>query len=149
MQIYHNDPEVKARPLPQEDPDGTVWIDAVAHDTLTANTPYFIIADEFGNKTAAFSDVTVYCYVGVAKTAEGLATGKKTRLQIGGYCEDMVTASLSMTIGHAIKVYDGTTADVGADYTGAAGEFAVAYATSTTATAQDVYLVPERILTTT
>jgi hypothetical protein len=129
------------------DSDGTVWIHARAAATLTAKTPVLVIADEYGRLTQALSDVTVYAYVGVPAAAA--AQGDIVWLQIGGYCADLITPSLSMSVGHALSILDGAVADAGADYSGAAGQFAVAIVATTTLTTQTVMLVPERILTTT
>lgn len=130
------------------DESGKTWIKAVAHATLTAATPYFIIANENGRLTAAFSNVAIYTHIGVASAAGGVTNGATVALQIGG-AATMTTASLAVDTGHAIKVNGGTTADVGADYTGAVGEFAIASVSTqaSAVTTQTVFLVPERILT--
>ena len=129
------------------DADGTVWMQAYAHGDLTALTPYKIIANEYGNITAALADDTKYYYVGVPAAA--VSSGDIAWLQIGGYCADVVTPSLSVTAGHSLLLYDGAVADGGADFSGVAGEFAVNVSTTTSATAHDVILIPERMIGTT
>jgi len=129
------------------DSHGKVWMQAYAHAELTALTPYKIIANEYGQITAALADDTKYYYVGVPKTT--VASGATAWLQIGGYVVDMVTPALDLEVGHALKLYDGAVADVGADYTGAASEFAVATVAGGAVSVQTVMLVPERILSTT
>lgn len=129
------------------DADGTVWMQAYAHGDLTALTPYKIIANEYGSITAALADDTKYFYVGVPAAA--VSSGDIAWLQIGGYLEDMVTPSLSVSVGHSLLLYDGAVADGGADFSGAAGEFAVNVEATSSATAHTVILIPERMLNTT
>lgn len=126
------------------DPDGTVWIQALAHAALTALTPYKVIANEYGWVTAATTTaVSGECYIGVAPAA-GIASAAIGWLQIGGPVASMVTPSLSVSVGHALYISAaGAVADKGADYTGVAGEFAICYTASTTSTTQDVILVPK------
>lgn len=131
----------------KEDADGKVWLKVQAHGALTAKTPYKVIVNEYGYITAALADDQNYYYVGVPEAA--VDSGDEAWIQIGGYCTDMVTPSLSVSVGHALKMYDGAVADAGADYSGAAGEFAVCTAASTSSTTQDVVLIPERIIGTT
>ena len=129
------------------DSQGKVWMQAYAHGALTALTPYFIIANEYGRITAAITDVTKYVYIGVPQAA--VAADATAWLQIGGYVVDMVTPSLTVTAGHGLYIYNGAVADIGADYSGAAGEFCVN--TVTTAIGVEIHtvmLVPEQILTT-
>lgn len=129
------------------DADQTVWIQAIAHGALTAKTPYKVIVNEYGYVTAALADDTTYYYVGVPAAA--VDSGDLCWMQIGGPVEDMVTPSLSVAVGHALSLDGGAVADAGADYTGAAGEFAVCQTASSASTTQDALLVPERILSTT
>jgi len=128
------------------DSDGNVWVQAQAHDTLVAKTPYFVINNEFGQISSAQSDVTIYCLVGVAPAAA--ASADIDWLQIGGYCASMITPALTVSAGHALSIDGGVVADVAADYTGAAAEFAVATAVSTTSTTQDAMLIPRQIVST-
>lgn len=138
----------KTRLLPWEDSQGKVWIEAVAGAALTALTPVFVICNEYGNVTAALSDVEDTLFVGVP--IEDAESGDTVVLQIGGYIEDVITPSLSVSVGHAFKIYDGAIADVGADYTGSAGgEFAVCTEASTSSTTQNMMLYPFMILTST
>ncbi len=127
--------------------DGTVRMKALAHGALTAKTPYKIIWNEFGPVTAALADDTNYYYVGVPEAA--VDAGDVAELVIGGPVDDMVTPSLSISVGHAVSVLDGAVADAGADYSGAAGQFGVCRTASTSSTTQDVWLVPEKIIGTT
>jgi hypothetical protein len=129
------------------DSDGKVFAMARAHAALTAKTPYKLIANEYGPVTAALADGVLYYTVIVPVAA--VASGADFWGQIGGYCASMVTPSLSVSVGHALSILDGAVADAGADYSGAAGEFAVNVTATTTATAHNVMLVPERILETT
>lgn len=133
--------------LKRYDLDGTVWIQAVAHAALTAKTPYKVIANEYGRVTAALADDTNYFYVGVPASA--VASGDVCWLQIGGHISSMVTPSLSVSVGHALSILDGAVADAGADYSGAAGQFAVCTTASTTSTTQDAFMIDERIIGTT
>ena len=129
------------------DTDGRVYVYAVAHGALTAKTPYKIICDEYGPITAALADDTNYYYVGVPELA--VASGGVGKLYIGGEVDDVITPSLSVSVGHAFSFVDGAVADAGADYSGAAGQFAVCRTVSTSSTTQDMLLVPERIIGTT
>ena len=131
------------------DADGTVWLQVVPHGDLTALTPYMVLVDEYGYVSAALADGTTYYYVGVPAADVDASEVDYCWLQIGGVVEDMVTPSLSVSVGHALAMLNGAVADAGADYTGAAGQFAVCRTVSTTATVQDVLLIPERILSTT
>jgi hypothetical protein len=137
----------KATLEPRYDADGKVFRQAIAHGALTALTPYFIIFDEYGPKTAAVSDVADTVRIGVP--AGAVSSGAVTWLQTGGPISDVVTPTLSIAVGHALKIHDGAIADVGADYTGSTSEWAVCTAASTSATTQDVFLVDREILTTT
>lgn len=132
---------------PRYDADGKVWIKAYAAAGAIALTPYELLENEYGYNATALADNTHTAYFGVPATT--VASGDIAWFQIGGICEGMITASLSMTIGHAIKIHDGACADVGSDYSGASSEFAIAIATSTSATRQDVMLIPRRITATT
>jgi len=133
---------------PFEEADGKTYIYAIAHGTLVAKTPYLIIANEYGNITQALSDVTVYGYVGIP--AEAVASGAIGKFQIGGYCSSVVCASDDYNTGQGCVVKDGGLECTDADYTGAAGQFAVcAQDDEDAATDIDLMLVPERILTTT
>ena len=129
------------------DADGKVWIRCkYVHDGVL-NTPMVVVADENGYAAYDMSDTTANCYIGVS--AKAYATGAEGPIQIGGRVSAMVTGSLSMAVGHGLLVHDGAVADAGADYYGNTSEFAVAITASTSATTQDVLLIPERILTTT
>lgn len=129
------------------DSDGTVWLQVQAHGDLTAKTPYGIVADEYGWISQALPAANKYIYVGVPPAAVDQSETPTCWLQIGGDVDDMITASLSVSVGHGLTVNTGAIADIGADFSGAAGEFAVCRTASTTSTTQDVKLVPERIIT--
>lgn len=129
------------------DSDGKVWANVQAHDTLVAKTPYLVIVNEFGQITQALADNTVFGIVGCPYAAA--AAADELFVQIGGYITSMVTASLSVSVGHGMDVYDGAVADNGADYSGEDGEFAVCTTASTTSTTQNAILVPRYIWTTT
>jgi hypothetical protein len=127
------------------DDDGTVWVKIQAHDDLTAKTPYGIVVNEYGYITQALPAAGVYILVGVP--ANAIDSGDEDWVQIGGYVASLITASLSMAVGHGLTVNSGAIADIGADYSGAAGEFAVAVTETTTSTTQNVVLVPKYIIT--
>lgn len=129
------------------DADQTVWLQAVAHDDLDAKTPYKVIVNEYGYVTADLADDTNSYYVGVP--AVDVDDGDLCWMQIGGPIEDMITPSLSVSVGHALEIEDGDVADAGSDYAGVAGEFAVCQTASTSSTTQDALLVPERVTGTT
>ncbi len=124
-----------------------VWVQAQAHSTLVAKTLYKIIINEFGQITAAQADDTNYTLLGVADAAA--SSGDIVWLQIGGLVEDMITPTLSVAIGHAVKMFDGAIADVGSDYTGAASEFGTANVASSSAATLDCMLIPKIHLGTT
>ena len=129
------------------DADGKVWVRGkYVHDGVL-NTPMVVVADETGYAFMDMSDTTINCYMGVPNKA--YATNAIGPIQIGGRVTAMVTGSLSMAVGHSLLFHDGAVADGGADYLGNTSEFAVAITATTSATAQDVLLIPERILTTT
>jgi len=127
------------------DEDGTVWVKAQCHDDLTALTPYALVVNEYGWITGDLPASGYYIYVVVPPYA--MSSGDEDWIQVGGYVASMVTASLSVEVGHGLTVNTGAIADIGADYTGAAGEFAICTTKSTTSTTQNVVLVPERIIT--
>jgi hypothetical protein len=127
--------------------DGKTYVYAIAHAALTAKTGYLVILNEYGPVTIAQADGAFYCYVGFPN--DTVASGALAKLQIGGLIEDAITPSLSVSVGHAFKLYDGAIADVGSDYTGAASEFAACVTESSSSTTQDMMLCGHMILTTT
>lgn len=132
----------------QYDADGKVWVRVTYANDGVAKTPMFVVANEYGYSTLDFSDTTINCYIGVPDKA--YATGVEGPIQIGGPCEDVITASLSMSVGHAFALVGGAITDVGADFNGNDGnQFGVAMTATTSSTTQDIMLVPETILTTT
>jgi len=129
------------------DADGRVWIEALAHGALTAKTPYQVYINEYGPVTAALTDAVNYAYIGVP--AATVASGAIGKLQIGGLCEDMITPSLSVSVGHALSILNGAVADAAADFTGLGGQFAACVTATTSSATQDAMLIPERIIGTT
>ena len=123
------------------DADGKAWIYAIAHAELTALTPILVIVNEFGNVTLALG--VARGYVGIPEKT--IASGALARLQIGGKVVDMITASLSTAVGHALTITSGAVADEGSDYTGAIREFCVNITETTTSTTHTVQLVPDKI----
>lgn len=125
------------------DPDGKVWVQAVAHGTVTAKTPYKVVPDEYGWKTAALTGDTGEYMIGVPAVTKTI--GLLVWMQIGGYLEDMITASLSVSLGHGLYIYGGAVADSGQDYSGVFTEFAICAEASTTSTTQTVWLTMRKI----
>jgi len=126
----------------REDATGKIWKQVVAAAELTAKTPYKIILNEYGYTTAALGSSGAFVHIGVP--AGTVASGAIDWIQIGGYCADVITPSLSVSVGHALQLdANGAIADSGVDYTGKPGQFAVVTAASTTSTTQDVILNPE------
>jgi len=128
------------------DSDGKVWTQAQVHTTLVAKTPYSIIANEYGQISSTLAAAGLYSLVGCPRAVAVAAD--IIWFQIGGYITSMVTAALSMAVGEAMDVNTSAVADNAADYTGAAAEFAVATAVSTTSTTQDAMLIPRQIVST-
>jgi hypothetical protein len=129
------------------DQEGRVIAFARAHATLTAGTPYRIKYDEYGPFTAALANDQDTYRVGVAKAAT--VTGAIAELVHGGPYSGMITATLSMAVGEAVKVAGGACADEAADFDDLHDNmFAVAYTATTNALAQDVILIPEVITAT-
>lgn len=134
------------------DSNGTVWLQVQVHAALTKLTPYGIVANEFGWISQALPAADKYIYVGVpvlaAISTAQVTAGFRPWLQIGGYLASMVTAEITMELGESLTVASGAIADGAADFTGAAGEFAVCAVELGEASAtQTVILVPERIIT--
>lgn len=129
------------------DADGKVFMQAQAHTTLVAKTCYQIIINEFGNITRGVADETKYCYIGVPLAA--VADAAIAWFQIGGYIASMVCTSGDHVVGEGIKKYDATIVTSAADFSGAAGEFAVAAAAGSSVSVINAMLVPELILGTT
>jgi len=144
--VFHPDSYTYAPLTPFTDSsDGKMYVYAVAHAALTAKTPYFVIVNEYGHVTEALPTSGKYGYVGVPN--DTVASGALAKLQIGGYCADMITTSLSISVGHGLTVNTAAVADIGADYSGVAGEFAACCTESTTSTTQDVMLCGHMIIT--
>ena len=133
----------------RHDADGTSWKEVVAHGALTAKTTYAIFPGQTGYVSAAFTAANAqHCYIGVAP-AGGVASGATAWLQIGGPCLDMVTASITSVVGEALEMHDGAVALAGgAAWSGTDAAFAIATEASA-ASAHDVFLCGEKILTST
>lgn len=145
--LFHPDSYTYAPVVPFiEGSDGKLYVYAQAHGALTAKTPYLVIANEYGFITKAQTDGAFYCYIGVPN--DTYASGDLAKLQIGGYCEDMITPSITSVVGYAVRMYDGAVALVSADYSGTAGQFA-ALCDATTATTHNVQLCGHMVLTVT
>ena len=144
--VFHPDAYTYAPMTPFVDSsDGKMYVWAIAHGALTAKTPYFVILNEYGHVTEALPAASKYGYVGVA--TDTYATGDLAKLQIGGYCEDMITASLSTAVGHGLTCNTGAVADIGADFSGAAGEFACNVEDTSSSTTHTVQLCGHMIIT--
>ena len=137
----------KATFEPRYDSDGKVFLQAVAAAALTAKTPVSIIADEFGPVTLALASSAKYYRVGVPLAAA--STGDLPWLQHGGYITDVVTSSITTTVGYGIEIDGGVVALVSADYSGASEEFAVCTEASGASTTHELMLVPRQILSST
>jgi hypothetical protein len=124
---------------------GNVYVYAYTHAALTAKTPYFVIVGQYGHVTAAPSAIASYCYIGVPN--DTYAASVLAKLQIGGYCADVITPSLSVTAGHAFGMGGGVVTDEGVDFTGLVNEWAACVTTSTTSTTQDMMLCGHLVLT--
>jgi hypothetical protein len=116
---------------------------AIAHTTLVKNTPYLIVANEFGPVTIATTAANGGM-IGVPDQAG--VSGTKVRLQVAGRVTDMITPSLSMAVGHGLIIASDIVADDGNDYLEKVDEFAVAITASTTSETQDVMLTQHPII---
>lgn len=125
--------------------NGNVYVYAIAHAALTAKTPYFIYVNEYGNVTAAASAIASYTYIAIPN--DTYAAGDLCKLQIGGPCSDVITPSLSVSVGHAFGMGGGVVTDEGVDFTGLVNEWAACVTESTTSTTQDMMLCGHLILT--
>lgn len=129
------------------DQDGRIIIFARAHTTLTANTPYRVKYDEYGPFTAALANDQDTYRVGVAKYAT--VTNEIAELVHGGPAASVVTASLSVSVGHALKVSGGAVADEGSDFDDLHDNmFGVCYTASSSSATQDIIMIPEVITAT-
>lgn len=133
------------------DADGKVYMQVQCHGALTKLTPYGIVANEFGWITQALPAAGKYIYVGVPDRFS-ISTADVTALvypwlQIGGYLANVITPALDISVGHGLTINTGAVADIGADFTGAAGEFAVATVAGGSVEVQTLMLIPERIIT--
>lgn len=139
--------ELVAPMWPEYNADGRVYLYARAHTTLTKSTPYRIKYDEYGPFTAALADDQDTYRLGVATAAT--VTNGIAKLVHGGPYAGMITPSLSVALGHAVKVSGGAVADEGSDFDDLHDNmFGLAYTASDTSTTQNVILIPEPILAT-
>ncbi len=127
--------------------DGTVRMLVLATSAIVAKTGYKVIWNEFGPCTAAQADDIYEYMMGYAEEAH--ESGEVFEILVGGPMDDAITPSLSCSVGHALIMINGAAADVGSDYTGAVGQFAVVRTESTSSTTQDIWLVPREITATT
>lgn len=127
--------------------DGTVRMTVLATGSIAAKTGYKVIWNEFGPCTAAQADDVFEYIMGYAEEAHD--SGDYFEILVGGPIDDAITPSLSVSVGHALIMINGAAADVGSDYTGAVGQFAVCRTESTSSTTQDLWLVPREITATT
>jgi hypothetical protein len=104
--------------------DGTVDIYAVAHAALSVGTLYAVQGGQYGWKTVAIGNVAEPMFVGTP--LEAAASGDVARIRVGGYVEDITTASLDLDPGDYVDVSGGATADGGT--TKSEASFAVATA---------------------
>ena len=141
--IFGKNTVVKASWEITYDADGKGWRQAVAHTTLVKNTPYLIMANEFGPLTAATTAASGGM-IGVPDKAG--VSGAVARLQVAGRVTAMITPSLSMAVGHALTIVSDVVADDGNDYLEKSDEFAIAITVSTTSTTQDVMLTAHPII---
>ena len=125
------------------DSDGNGWMYAMTHGALTLNTPYLIMADEFGNLTAATTAASGGM-IGVPDQAWG--SGVKARLQVLGPVAALVTPSISGVVGEAAIISSDIVASSGNDYIEAVDEFAVFTAVAATSTTQAVMLTGNPII---
>ena len=132
------------------DSDGTVWLKATAVEGATKDVPYAIHFEEAYLRAKAIADDTLVYYVGVP--ADAVSSGVEGEFQIGGYKAAMVNASLSITaislsvaIGHGLRITNGDVADAGSDFALGAADFAICATATTSSGTTNVVLVPERI----
>ena len=97
------------------DDNGKVWINAVAHGALTADSPYKVVPGTAGYVTEAIASGTaLYCFVGIAK--EAWSTGDYAWLQIGGQCDDVtLTSGTTYTSGQYVALVAGAFTSNAAD----------------------------------
>jgi hypothetical protein len=126
---------------------GNLYVYAYTHGALTAKTPYFVLVNEYGHVTAAPSAIASYCYIGVPN--DSYAASTLAKLQIGGFCADVITPSLTVTVGHAFGMGGGVVTDEGVDFTGLVNEWAAncTDSSSSAATAHDMMLCGHLVLT--
>ncbi len=129
------------------DLNGDVRIKAYSATGATRNTPYTIQIDEFGPFQEDLADSVEVYYVGVPDHT--VLSAVADWFQIGGRITAMIIPSIDIAVGHALIMFDGVISDVGSDYGGIAGQFAVCRTASVNTLTVDCILVPERITGTT
>jgi hypothetical protein len=128
------------------DADNTVWVKGTYENDGVAKTPMMVQQNESGYVFLDIADNANWYMFGVPAVAH--ATGVEGWIQIGGPCDDVITPSLSMTVGHAFGVHDGTIVDKAADF-GVNLHCAVARTETTTSTTQDMWLIARPFLAST
>ena len=119
--------------------DGRGYMNVYASEDLTAKTPYAIMWDEYGTFAIAIASDNESYIVGVPE--KSWDSGTVARLYVKGLVEDVITASLAITAGHAVGISSGAVTDIAADYTGGATEWGVCVTTTGSAsTTQDIFL---------
>jgi hypothetical protein len=126
------------------DADNTVWAYIYAENDCVAKTPIKMELYELGWRTLDLADDTETFYVAVPKDA--IATGAYGWVQIGGPVDAVITKSMSVAIGNAIGVEDGTATDLGADYAGQSAAWAIARVAGTTSTCYQLWLTCREVL---
>lgn len=128
------------------DGDNRVWVYAYFTAGGTDKTPGQVEYFEEGFRYKALASNTETYFMGVPDGT--IASATWAWVQIGGPCDDVITASLSVSVGHALGVNAGAITDIGADYSGGATEWAVNRAVTSSATAHDVIMTPRLITAT-
>jgi hypothetical protein len=97
------------------DDNGKVWIQAVTHGALVADSPYKVVPGQNGYITEAIASGTaVACFVGFAKKA--WSTGDVADLQIGGEIDDVtLTTGTAYTAGEYVALVAGAFTSNAAD----------------------------------
>ena len=98
------------------DDNGSMWVQARAHGSLTAKNPYLINIGQYGWATQALASGTVDAMVGWPD--EAYSTGDIANLQIAGYISSAVfTSGVTFTAGDWIYYAAGAFACASVDST--------------------------------
>jgi len=133
--------------------DGKIFRYCKAHGTLTAKTPYKILADSSGWLTAAIADAasnTVGCAYGLSGCKIGIpeaavASGTYGWLQVGGKVSDAILTSCTATVNYCVGWVAATCIKTGAAFSGQREVFAIFTATGATATTQDILMLNREV----